>query len=230
MSNTSFKCWAFNNKEKMSENQKIHDIRKDYTKDSLDINNSPQDPFELFKKWFDEALLENFYDPTAMTLATADHTGRPSARVVLLKEYDNNGFVFFTNYESRKGGDLLENPYASILFYWDKMERQIRIEGKVMKITAEESYNYYKTRPRLSRLGAHASKQSQPLKSRFTLMKEVAKLAIKFPFEIPLPEFWGGYRLKPENFEFWQGRKNRLHDRIQFLLNNEKWEKNRLSP
>lgn len=211
---------------------KINDYkdRRDYKKMSFNENNAAESPYDQFKIWFDQALDSGFLDPNGMSLSTVSKNGRPSSRMVLLKEFDNNGFVFFTNYESRKGIEIAENPYAAILFFWDKLERQVRIEGKIEKISEEESYNYFKTRPYTSRLGAWASKQSKHLTSRFKLMREVAILLAKYPKEVPLPPFWGGYRLKPDAFEFWQGRESRLHDRIKYELINNHWEKKRLYP
>ncbi|MCO5251347.1 MAG: pyridoxamine 5'-phosphate oxidase [Candidatus Kapabacteria bacterium] len=211
--------------------ENLGDIRRDYNKFKLDETSINKDPFAQFKIWMDEGLNGNFYEPTAMVISTVNSDGRPSSRVVLLKSYDEQGFVFFTNYLSRKGTDITSNPYGSLLFFWDKFERQIRIEGKIQKISPEESKKYYDTRPYTSRIGAWASEQSQPLKSRFTLIRKVLKLMMKHPINVPLPDFWGGYRLVPDEFEFWQGRENRLHDRFRFKLSEtEKWEILRLSP
>ena len=211
---------------------RINDFRerRDYKKMSFNENNAADSPFDQFKIWFEQALDSGFLDPNGMSLSTVSKDGRPSSRMVLLKEYDNEGFVFFTNYESRKGKEIAENPYAAILFFWDKLERQVRIEGKVEKISQDESYNYFKTRPYTSRLGAWASQQSKHLTSRFKLMREVALLLAKYPKEVPLPPFWGGYRLIPDAFEFWQGRESRLHDRIKYELINNNWKKKRLYP
>lgn len=212
------------------DNINLQDIRQDYNKFKLDESSLNRDPFQLFKIWMDEALNGDFYDPTAFVLSTADKEGKPSSRVLLLKGFNENGFVFYTNYESRKGNELSDNPFASMLFFWDKFERQIRIEGKIQKLTSEESYDYFKQRPLASKLGAWASDQSRALKSRFTLMRKVAKLMLKYPVHVPLPPHWGGYRLVPERFEFWQGRPSRLHDRFQFNLENDKWNIQRLNP
>jgi pyridoxamine 5'-phosphate oxidase len=148
----------------------------------------------------------------------------------LLKNYDERGFVFFTNYESRKGIELNENPYATLLFFWDKLERQIRIEGSIEKITEEESGDYFQTRDYTARIGAWASEQSKPLSGRFKLMRKVISLMTKYPKEVPLPPFWGGYRLIPDVYEFWQGRQSRLHDRIRYFKDGEIWRKERLYP
>lgn len=208
----------------------LQDIRQDYNKFKLDESSLNKNPFSLFKVWMDEAISGDFYDPTAFVLSTATKDGKPSSRVLLLKGFDENGFVFYTNYESRKGNELSENPFASMLFFWDKFERQIRIEGNIEKLTSEESYDYFRKRPLASKLGAWASDQSKELKSRFTLMRKVAKLMLKYPVQVPLPSHWGGYRLKPERFEFWQGRPSRLHDRFQYNIINNKWEIIRLNP
>lgn len=209
----------------------LGNIRRDYNKFKLDESSINKNPFDQFKIWMDEGLQGDFYEPTAMVISTVNSDGRPSSRVVLLKSYDEHGFVFFTNYLSRKGTDIAFNPYGSLIFYWDKFERQIRIEGKIEKVTPEESKAYYDKRPYASRIGAWASEQSQPLKSRFTLIRKVVKLMMKHPINVPLPDFWGGYRLVPDEFEFWQGRENRLHDRFRFkLIDTKKWEIERLSP
>lgn len=209
---------------------KISDIRKDYGKFKLDDSSIEKDPFKQFDKWFKEGLEGDFYDPTAFILSTATKDALPSSRVLLLKKYDDKGFIFYSNYDSRKGKEIQENPNASMLFYYDKFERQIRIEGKLEQISKEESFEYYKTRPYPSRIGAWASEQSSELKSRFTLMRKVAGLMLKYPKNPPLPNNWGGYRLKPVGFEFWQGRESRLHDRFRFDKTENGWDIKRLSP
>lgn len=214
----------------MSIFESLDNLRKDYTKDSFTEKTALKNPFEQFKLWFDDAVNYPMMEPNAMALSTVSSDGRPSSRIVLLKRYDEKGFVFFTNYESRKGKELEKNSYASLLFYWDKLERQIRIEGKTEKISSEESEDYFQSRPYESRLGAWASKQSQVLPSRFTLIREVAKLLVKYPAKVPLPPFWGGYRLKPDMFEFWQGRPSRLHDRIRYSYRGGLWVIERLYP
>jgi len=214
----------------MSIFESLDNLRKDYTKDSFNEKTALKNPFEQFKVWFDDAVNFPMMEPNAMALSTVSSDGRPSSRIVLLKRYDENGFVFFTNYESRKGKELETNPYASLLFYWDKLERQIRIEGITEKISIEESDDYFQSRPYESRLGAWASKQSEVLPSRFTLIREVAKLLVKYPAKVPLPPFWGGYRLKPDMFEFWQGRPSRLHDRIRYSNRGGLWIIERLYP
>ncbi len=210
----------------------ISDIRHDYGKFKLDEDSIKKDPIEQFKIWFDEAVeSEEFADPNAVAVSTVDSKGMPDSRIVLLKQYTEDGFIFFTNYESQKGKELQDNPKASMLFFWDKYERQIRINGTVEKISAEDSDLYFQTRPYTSRVGAWASDQSQVLKSRFTLMRKVAQLALKYKTNVPLPPFWGGYILKPEKFEFWQGRESRLHDRFRFILQGDNtWQIDRLSP
>jgi len=208
----------------------LNALRRDYGKEKFDEETANINPFEQFKLWFDDAVNADFLDANAMTLATADKTGKPSARVVLLKNFDERGYVFFTNFESRKGNELKENPFASLLFFWDKLERQIRIEGSIEKITEEESFDYFKTRDYTSRLGAWASEQSRPLSSRFKLMRKVVGYMTKYPKEVPLPPFWGGYRLIPDVYEFWQGRKSRLHDRIRYFKDGDIWRKERLYP
>jgi pyridoxamine 5'-phosphate oxidase len=209
----------------------VNALARDYRKDKFDVGSADPNPFAQFEKWFNEAVNSEIMDANAFVLSTADKNGIPSSRVVLLKRYDRQGFVFFTNYESKKGDDLLENPHASMLFYWDVLERQIRIVGKVEKVTEKESDEYFQTRPYMSRIGAWASKQSHVLGSRASLMAEVAKLMAKYPNNVPLPPFWGGYRVMPESFEFWQGRESRLHDRMKYDIDAEnKWKIKRLSP
>lgn len=205
-------------------------VRRDYKKMSFNESIAKDSPFKQFDIWFKQALDSHFLDPNGFSLSTVNENGRPSSRMVLLKEYDEQGFVFFTNYESRKGKEINDNPFASMLFFWDKLERQIRIEGKIEKVSKQESEDYFETRPYTSRLGAWASKQSQKLNSRFKLMREVVLLMAKYPGDVPLPPYWGGYRLKPDAFEFWQGRESRLHDRIKYELDNGKWMKSRLYP
>ncbi|MCX7909933.1 MAG: pyridoxamine 5'-phosphate oxidase [Ignavibacteria bacterium] len=211
--------------------QVLQSLRRDYSQGKFDESVAKDNPFEQFSEWFTEVLKSNFLEPNAMVLSTVGTNGIPTSRVVLLKKFDDNGFVFYTNYESQKAKDIEENPNVSLLFYWDKLERQVRINGKAEKVPMQESEEYFRSRPYLSRIGAWASKQSQPLRSRFTLMREVAKLTLKFPFDVPLPPFWGGYRVIPTYFEFWQGRPSRLHDRIAYILQSDgSWKKQRLYP
>jgi pyridoxamine 5'-phosphate oxidase len=210
--------------------ENIKQMRREYNKGSFNENNAKQNPFEQFRNWFNEAIEVKMLEPNAMTVATADKYARPSARVVLLKSFDERGFVFYTNYESRKAIEILENPQVSLLFYWDKLERQVRIEGKIEKTSFEESDSYFQTRPYISKIGAWASKQSNILKNRFTLIRKVAGIAAKYPINVPLPDFWGGYRVIPSYFEFWQGRESRLHDRMSYKMENNIWIIERLYP
>jgi pyridoxamine 5'-phosphate oxidase len=189
------------------------------------------DPIEMFRTWFDQANEAGILMAEAMTLATATSEGRPSARMVLLKSFDPNGFVFFTNYGSRKAAELDANPHAALLFHWTLLQRQVRIEGSVSKVSQEESYEYFSSRPRGSRIGAWASSQSTYLESRATLENRVREMEARFPGEeVPLPPFWGGYRLAPKSMEFWQGRVNRLHDRLRYDREDNRWSITRLYP
>lgn len=189
------------------------------------------DPLHRFTAWLAEASAVEPNDPNAMTLATATPEGRPSARMVLLKGVDDRGFVFYTNRESRKGGELAENPHAALLFHWKSLRRQVRVEGPVEEVSAAESDSYFASRPRLSRLGAWASDQSRPLSSRAVLVGRVAELELRYKFgEIPRPPHWGGYRLVPEAFEFWQDMPYRLHDRSRLVRAPGGWDESRLFP
>ena len=208
----------------------VSQIRRDYKKNKLDEHSVPSEPFSFFDKWIKEALQGNFLEPTAFVLSTVSKDNKPSSRVLLLKGYDDKGFMFYTNYTSKKGQDIESNDNVSMLFFWDQYERQIRIEGKVEKLSHEESNKYFQSRPYTSRIGAWASKQSQILKSRFTLIRAAAKYMLKYKTEVPLPEFWGGYKVKPVSIEFWQGRESRLHDRIKYIKNSDNWEIVRLYP
>jgi pyridoxamine 5'-phosphate oxidase len=192
-----------------------------------------EEPMDLFREWYDTAEESGLFLPEAMTLATATPEGRPSARMVLLKESDARGFTFFTNYGSRKAGELDANPYAALVFHWAVLERQVRVEGRVSRVGEEESYEYFRTRPRGSRIGAWASSQSRPLPDRETLQARVQEAEARFAGEdVPLPPHWGGYRLVPEVIEFWQGRASRLHDRWVFRRSgpDEPWSLTRLYP
>jgi pyridoxamine 5'-phosphate oxidase len=190
------------------------------------------DPLQVFRTWFDEASRAGILMPEAMTLATATRVGIPSARMVLLKGFDARGFVFFTNYESRKATELDENPNAALCFHWTVLQRQVRIEGSVERVSQQESEAYFRTRPRGSRIGAWASRQSRPLDSREILETRVREFDSKHPGNaVPLPPFWGGYRLMPGRIEFWQGRTDRLHDRLLFQRNAKNaWSVQRLYP
>jgi pyridoxamine 5'-phosphate oxidase len=197
----------------------------------LSKENINKNPFEQFSYWYKMALDAGFIHPDAMTLATADKNGKPSARIVLLKSFDEKGFIFFTNYESRKGNELTANPYASLVFYWDKIDKQVRIEGSIEKISAKESEIYFHSRPQGSQLGALASPQSKVIEDREYLEEKFSELSKKYEGkEIPLPENWGGYRVKPFYFEFWQSRDNRLHDRIRYVKERDFWKLERLAP
>ena len=207
-------------------------LRKEYTRAGLTEAEADPDPIEQFRKWFDEALAADLHEPNAMTLATAVPDGRPSARVVLLKGYDERGFVFYTSYEGRKSRELEENPRCALVFYWSELERQIRIEGRAGRVSEEESDAYYESRPRGSRLSAWASAQSRPVEDRGALEKRLWELEAEYEGrEIPRPPFWGGYRVEPEAIEFWQGRENRLHDRLLYRrLSDGGWRMERLQP
>ncbi len=208
----------------------IQNLRRQFSKSTLSINSVSKDPFKQFEKWFQEVLNSGFLEPNAMTLATSSKSGKPSARVVLLKGIHDNSFVFFTNYKSKKGKDIEENPFGSLLFYWDKLERQVRIDGTIEKISKAESEEYFNTRPYKSRIGAWASKQSTVIAHRSVIVKEFLKYMVKFKNHVPLPDVWGGYRLIPDSFEFWQGRPNRLHDRIRYKILKSGWKIERLAP
>jgi pyridoxamine 5'-phosphate oxidase len=214
----------------MTEKEKLQNLRSLYSKKSLSETNVNPDPVKQFSKWFREALKTGFIHPNAMTLATAAKKCKPSARIVLLKGFDEKGFVFFTNYKSRKGSELAGNPYASLLFFWDKLERQVRIEGKIQMISREETKEYFDTRPYKSRIGAWASNQSSVIKNRALLTKNFLKYLDKFKETVPVPPDWGGYRVVPDSFEFWQGRPNRLHDRIRYTKYKSRWKIERLAP
>jgi pyridoxamine 5'-phosphate oxidase len=210
----------------------VADIRKDYTRAGLSESDVDPDPIRQFDLWFQQALASNLTDANAMTLATAGADGRPSARVVLLKDFDSRGFVFYTNYESRKGRELAENPYAALIFFWAELERQVRIEGTIERVSREESEAYFRSRPTASRLGAWASEQSRVIANREELEERLNQVAAKYgDQDIPLPPFWGGYRLLPDAIEFWQGRPSRLHDRLLYSRDsNRQWSMHRLSP
>ncbi|MGB9696428.1 MAG: pyridoxamine 5'-phosphate oxidase [Ignavibacteria bacterium] len=209
----------------------IQNLRRDYKLRTLSKTEVRTEPLEQFSIWFEEALNSQVPEPNAMILATVSEDCKPSVRTLLLKGFDERGFIFYTNYKSRKGIELGKNPNASILFFWPELERQIRIEGTVDKISREESEKYFATRPYKSKLGAWASNQSEIIPDRLTIVKKFLYYLVKFHSkEIPLPDFWGGYVLKPISYEFWQGRANRLHDRIRYRKENEKWIIERLSP
>lgn len=209
---------------------KLSDFRKSYELGELDEAQATDGPLALFRRWLDEAIAHDVSEPTAMTVATVGPEGRPSTRVVLLKGCDARGMVWFTNYDSRKGRELAHNPFAALQFHWVEMERVVRIEGRVEKTSAEESDEYYKSRPLDSRLGAWASPQSQVISSRAVLVSNAAKAAMQHGLNPDRPPHWGGYRLVPERFEFWQGRRSRLHDRLRFQWLDGAWQRDRLAP
>jgi pyridoxamine 5'-phosphate oxidase len=197
----------------------------------LSERNINKNPFEQFSLWYNEALNAGFLHPDAMTLAASTKDGKPSARIVLLKSFDDDGFIFFTNYSSKKGKELIENPFASLMFYWDKLDKQVRIEGSTEMITKQESEEYFHSRPRGSQLGALASEQSRVIENRRVLEDKFDELNKKFEGkEIPMPVNWGGFKLIPDYFEFWQSRDNRLHDRICYVKENDNWKIKRLAP
>ncbi len=209
----------------------VADLRKEYTRSGLSESDVNPEPVEQFRRWFEEALAADLHEPNAMIVATASPDGLPSARVVLLKGFDDRGFVFYTNYEGRKGRELEENPRAALLFYWGELERQVRIEGTASRVSEEESDAYYASRPRGSRLGALASEQSRVVGSREVLEGRIRTLEAEYEGrDVPRPAFWGGYRVEPEAMEFWQGRENRLHDRLVYRRGDGGWKMERLQP
>jgi pyridoxamine 5'-phosphate oxidase len=198
---------------------------------ALDEADLHPDPFEQFRSWLDEAVRSGIEEPYAMTLATATPDGAPSARMVLLRGVDERGFVFFTNYDSRKGAELEANPQAALVFFWDRLDRQVRVEGRVERTSDAESDAYYRGRPHGSRLGAWASRQSTVIAGRGVLEREMAELRARYPDEVPRPPNWGGYLVVPRSIEFWQGRDNRLHDRLRYMrLETGAWRAERLAP
>ena len=210
----------------------LADLRREYASRALTEADADTDPIRQFRTWFDEAMASQLVDVSAMTLATASAAGEPSARTVLLKGADEHGFVFYTNYESAKARDLAENPRASLLFFWAELERQVRITGSVGKTTTDESERYFHSRPVESQIGASVSRQSQAVRSRAELEAAYAEFAAKYrDAVVPLPSTWGGYRVKPEAIEFWQGRKSRLHDRLLYTRHADgSWTRSRLAP
>lgn len=209
----------------------IADLRREYASRALTESDAHDDPIQQFSLWFGEALKAELLDTNAMTLATASTDGVPAARIVLLKGFDEAGFVFFTNYESAKGRDLDGNPRACLLLFWAALERQVRITGRVTRTPADESETYFQSRPFESQIGAWASAQSRTVSDRAVLESRYAELAAKYAGgAVPLPPFWGGYRVAPDSIEFWQGRPSRLHDRLFYVLRDGRWERSRLAP
>ncbi len=209
----------------------IFEIRQEFTKGDLDLKDLDSNPFKQFEKWFNQACESKVIEPNAMSISTVDAFGAPSCRVVLLKSWDEKGFVFYTNYESKKAQDLAQNPKVCALFFWPDLERQLKICGEIEKVSTAESLRYFLSRPFGSRLGAWVSEQSKIITSRSLLEIKFDEMKRKFANgEVPLPSFWGGYRVKPNTFEFWQGRKNRLHDRFEYVKAQSGWKIDRLAP
>ena len=219
------------NEHENTDTMNIADLRKSYEKAELSETASHADPLQQFDQWLNEAIKGEVPEPNAMTLATVGSDLRPSTRVVLIKGYDARGIVWYTNYNSQKGRELAGNPYAALQFHWVEMERVVRIEGIVEKVSDEESDEYFKSRPLDSRIGAWASPQSEVIDSRTVLVTNAAKYGAQFLLHPPRPPHWGGYRLKPDNWQFWQGRKSRLHDRLRYTLQDDGgWLRERLAP
>ena len=210
----------------------IEHLRQEYSAEKLDVNDVDPNPFQQFRHWFEEAMNARLPEPNAMTLATVAADGRPAARIVLLKGFDQEGFIFYTNYESRKGEEMDANPHVALVFLWLELQRQVRIEGEVEKIDPAESTRYYQSRPKGSQIGAWASPQSKVIDRREELEQKVKELETTFAetSELPRPPHWGGYLVRPRLFEYWQGRASRLHDRIQYRKNPEGWAIERLAP
>ena len=208
----------------------LSQMRQEYMQSGFDEADAALDPFDQFRLWFDTAVSADLPIPNVMSLATADASGRPTARAVLLKGFDRAGFVFFTNYQSRKGRELTANPRASLLFTWEELERQVRIDGRVELLPTDECDEYFATRPRGSQIGAWASPQSDVIANRADVEARYAAAEARFGDHVPRPPHWGGYRVVPEAIEFWQGRINRLHDRIRYRRQDERWIIERLAP
>jgi pyridoxamine 5'-phosphate oxidase len=208
----------------------LAELRKSYERGELDEASCAVDPLRQFETWIQQAIAAQLPEPNAMTLATVGADGRPSTRIVLIKEFDERGLVWYTNYESRKGRELAQQPYGALQFHWVELERVVRIEGAVEKVPAEQSDAYFASRPLDSRIGAWASPQSQPIASRAVLVANAAKVAARHGLKPPRPPHWGGYRLVPDRWEFWQGRPSRLHDRVRYQLGAGGWVRQRLAP
>ena len=215
----------------MSDTPNLADLRKSYERGSLDVDDVATDPLSQFGSWLSEALAQQLPEPNARTVATVGPDGRPSTRVVLIKGYDARGIVWYTNYASRKGHELDAHPFAALQFHWVELERVVRIEGRVEKVSAEESDTYFASRPLTHRIGAWASEQSQAIPGRGTIVARAAEYGLRFGLNPPRPPHWGGYRLVPDYWEFWQGRSSRLHDRITYrLVDDGSWTRQRLAP
>ena len=208
----------------------LHNIRADYSKQELSEQECDASPLVQFERWLNEAVRAEVNEPTAMNVATVGEDGRPSSRMVLLKEVNAQGFVFFSNYLSRKGRALSAHPFAALTFFWPELERQVRVEGRVVLLDEAASDEYFKSRPYTSRIGAWASEQTSVIAGKSVLVARAAAVGLKHPISVPRPPHWGGYVVLPERLEFWQGRPSRLHDRIQYRLENESWLKERLAP
>ncbi|HEX4869719.1 MAG TPA: pyridoxamine 5'-phosphate oxidase [Moraxellaceae bacterium] len=215
----------------MTERSDLAAIRQDYSRHSLSPEDCLDDPLAQFSRWLDEAIAAKVNEPTAMNVATVGEDGRPSARLVLLKGIEQRRFVFYTNYESRKGRQLAAQPYAALTLFWPELERQVRVEGRVERLPAATSDAYFASRPYQSRIGAWASQQSQVLDSTRTLLARAARYAAQYVAGVPRPENWGGYGVTPDRIEFWQGRPSRMHDRVLYLLGDDgRWARSRLYP
>lgn len=208
----------------------LHDIREDYSKQELSEAHCHADPIVQFEQWLNEAMKSQVNEPTAVNVAAVGADGRPNSRMVLLKEVNQQGFVFFTNYHSRKGQAFAENPFAAMTFFWPELERQVRVEGRIEKLDEAASDEYFESRPYTSRIGAWASNQSEVISGKAVLVAKAAAVGAKHPLHVPRPPHWGGYIVVPDRIEFWQGRPSRLHDRIQYRLENGVWVKERLAP
>ena len=236
MTERSAACWltplrmARHNERMNATHSSIADLRKSYERAELSEDASHADPLQQFDQWLNEALAAQVPEPNAMTVATVDGSLRPSTRIVLIKGYDARGIVWYTNYDSRKGRELAGNPFAALQFHWVELERVVRIEGLVEKVDAADSDAYYASRPLDSRIGAWASPQSQVIPGRSVLVANAAKYGAQFLLQPPRPPHWGGYRLVPDRWEFWQGRKSRLHDRLRYRLESGAWLRERLAP
>ena len=208
----------------------LHDIREDYSKRELSETECCDNPITQFEQWLNEAVRAEVNEPTAVNVAAVGEDGRPNSRMVLLKEVNPNGFVFFTNYLSRKGKSFAAHPFAAMTFFWPELERQVRIEGRIEKLDEAASDEYFRSRPYASRIGAWASEQSSVISGKAVLLAKAAAVGAKHPLNVPRPPHWGGYIVIPDRVEFWQGRPSRLHDRIQYRLDNGAWIRERLAP